>query len=1157
MKSFFALIALAASTLLAPTVYGGHLQSVGSKAVQKTEAGTASSRTTFQHPVLERWKNLEPITPEKSASLRKLAGELLSLSDAQVVAIIPEQTPLIHHHCPVCDQKEKKVDVLPQANKPFPGSFDPLHPDEVKCKTCGTVFPNQEFPANQTEVFQNMLGENIKVSYWEDTHGPRLYRDLKTGKAHRFYFRGTVDTARKLWLLPRMDALAQLYRSTRDERYARRLSLILDEFSKRYPHYLLTTDYAASYKTAKGGKPPFGFVDTRWGVRADGDLPADLLQMFDLAASSPSMDDAVKKQIVSGLFFDPLKRLELREIDSKDHNTGNECPLKQMVERALVLEDPERVHECYRLIREVPQYAVGCDGFYNQSAGYGSLFRLTFFEGARLLDGYSDPSGFVGKDGLHLENLQLIKQMEEFYYRLCTSPDLLRLPSGGWLSYDDSSPGFGSTWWSGVGESCRPLAGSSNVLLPGLRRAVLGSGTGDRQIQVALDFAEHGVNHGHRSGLTMQIYAFGHSLVDDFPYHKSVLRAYAERTIGHSTVLIDHQGQNGANTDGDVEFYMPLMDGVSAIRVDDTRAYGGVASHYARTLVLNAIDPDLPYVVDVFEVAGGTLHDYHLRSSSQHRSSASASLAVQPVPGLRPLLPEGETWSEPVAQRDSVGSGYGVIFDVAHSHINGPFQFTSACIDPWKAPSEGEKAGAVGAYFASPDSWADRPAIGIRHHVAVGPGYEFISAASPSLTEIGFYGTHGKPVDQWPRIPHRILRHKVQAGHSSTFVVVHEPYHHAPAIHSVTRLQTNDDNVVALRIEAAGRVDTFVYALGRRREIAVGGLRMSGRLGLVSNRTGQPLRACLIEGTALKADGVELKQNAADYSGAVSATERRWDGKGLNRIKVTSNPPLPPGDALRGTWMLVKLGPWTSAKGEDGQEGGGKRFSGATQAVEIDHVGTEDDGTWVFTRGDHGLDLHGNEVQEFYWPHRTFAGACSFIIPTATATHPRPLPPDPQPLCVKAGQPGPGGLKPGFRISVFDGDIRTAGKHKPVSESSMPKSDAKAVEARLRAIPLPGAIRVDGWLTVPADGVYTIHFGCMDEFRMSLGGQSFIETFRGRSLMPETRAVRLSKGCYQVTLECFRQNSSRVPVWLTADWEGPGIARTDFVSSLVIPIPNL
>jgi len=112
----------------------------------------------------------------------------------------------------------------------------------------------------------------------------------------------------------------------------------------------------------------------------------------------------------------------------------------------------------------------------------------------------------------------------------------------------------------------------------------------------------------------MQIYAYGHSLVDDFPYHKSVLRAYGAATVSHPTVVIDYKNRKAGIAPG-MWIVRSLMDGVAAIRVDDTRAYYGLATKYVRSLILNSIDPDMPYVVDLFEVAGGSTHDYMMRSS--------------------------------------------------------------------------------------------------------------------------------------------------------------------------------------------------------------------------------------------------------------------------------------------------------------------------------------------------------------------------------------------------------------------------------------------------------------------------------------------------------------------------------------------------------------
>jgi len=57
-------------------------------------------------------------------------------------------------------------------------------------------------------------------------------------------------------------------------------------------------------------------------------------------------------------------------------------PLKAIAERAFGVGRPDRVHIAYNLIRNVPHYATSFDAVFNQSLGYGSLFRLTFSRGA-------------------------------------------------------------------------------------------------------------------------------------------------------------------------------------------------------------------------------------------------------------------------------------------------------------------------------------------------------------------------------------------------------------------------------------------------------------------------------------------------------------------------------------------------------------------------------------------------------------------------------------------------------------------------------------------------------------------------------------------------------------------------------------------------------
>jgi hypothetical protein len=139
-------------------------------------------------------------------------------------------------------------------------------------------------------------------------------------------------------------------------------------------------------------------------------------------------------------------------------------------------------------------------------------------------------------------------------------------------------------------------------------------------------------------------------------------------------------------------------------------------------------------------------------------------------------------------------------------------------------------------------------------------------------------------------------------------------------------------------------------------------------------------------------------------------------------------------------------------------------------------------------------------------------------------------------------------LKPGVRLAYFKGSGHDVSVLTRVSEERLENVDAQT----LGSMEIPGAIRLEGYLRVPADGVYTIHFGAADEYRMTLEKVAILESFRGCSVMPEIRQVRLSAGLYAVTIECFR-GQRQMPPWFTADWEGPGLSRQSFIPSLSAP----
>jgi len=141
----------------------------------------------------------------------------------------------------------------------------------------------------------------------------------------------------------------------------------------------------------------------------------------------------------------------------------------------------------------------------------------------------------------------------------------------------------------------------------------------------------------------------------------------------------------------------------------------------------------------------------------------------------------------------------------------------------------------------------------------------------------------------------------------------------------------------------------------------------------------------------------------------------------------------------------------------------------------------------------------------------------------------------------------PAGLKPGMKVASFTGAGYDMKIRKLASETFLAKADEEALSLLMRTMKIPGAVRVEGYLQIPADGIYTFHFGVSDEYRMTLGGVPVIEAFRGQDLMPVTREVKLARGLYPVTLECFRMANERSQAWATTDWEGPGLSRRDFL----------
>jgi hypothetical protein len=829
-------------------------------------------------------------------------------------------------------------------------------------------------------------------------------------KGKRFALPGALASWQNGWVIQRLDALAKLYQLTRGEKYARRVALVLQRYAQVFPHYLVK-DFLTetlhdpsirhtqknSYVYVSTGGPfmrdgkevaerprepaasleptslPYGWTQSRWGWgRWGNDFPSDLLRICDLVYESPEFERLsrelgrdVRRAIVDDLFGNAVAYIQEFPFYYQLHNNAS-SHVGELIRAGRVLGQAEWVHFGYRWSREVlEQYAFSRDGAFAESPGYLYVFLATQEANFTALVGYSDPPGYIGKeDGLHLRNLGASGSLA-FLQKARVATESIRFPNGSSLPLGDNRHDEFVEPLYRPGARGTPLERSRHVLLPGYGHAVLGDGAGDRQVQAHLQFSSFtGVVHTHMDGLSLMLWAFGSELFTDVGYHKSKYRGYATTTLSHNTVVIDRTAQRGPNPKGSIMHYEPHLPGISLLQVDQRGAYEGIASRYRRTLLLNSRDLEAPYLVDVFEVRGGRMHDYALHGPTIFDSRAETTLPLQPMAGERPLLLPGEAWTD-----DTAKNPYGVFTKVQTGRADADFAVTFRLVDPYTLPAfhlnDRYHPGGSFHYAADPGAYRDRGEIGVRSHFPGGFGErQLFLAESPSLIRSGLSG--GDLTEKLKR-PSLLLRREAAEGLSSVFVAVHEPYYGHPKLTSVKRLPTENDAGVALEIESEGRMDTILLSLEGVQTIKAGTATMTGRAALLTTTREGKTGAFLMGGKELQSGPLRLEARVAEYRGTVQSVASKWDGAEANAFATSA--PLPAGEALRGSWILVALG-----------------TEGAGEAFEIDRIESRGAQNWIHLTDDPRLRMQGETTSEIFFPRRKFRGPNAFTIHTRAAS---------------------------------------------------------------------------------------------------------------------------------------------------------------------------
>ena len=287
----------------------------------------------------------------------------------------------------------------------------------------------------------------------------------------------------------------------------------------------------------------------------------------------------------------------------------------------------------------------------------GGLSRA--FETVR---GYTDPPGYTHpKTGRRFDKLDP-EQAAPFWATVQTAPARIAFPDQSRLPVHDS--------WARLSLG-RLRERTRSVIMPAFGHAALGRGVGADQMQAHLHFSG-AYGHAHCDSLNLILWAKEREMLPDIGYTWSQMRSWTTSSLGHNLVVVDRQNQNTARSDGNLLQYFPEVEGVGIVEAEGANAYRDMIGldMYRRMLVMIPVSEQDAYVVDVFRVRGGRIHDWTLHGDATEDTIASTSLALT---GERAnLLEVGEQGEEPTSVTDP-SNPYGMVRDVRSATTNEGF----------------------------------------------------------------------------------------------------------------------------------------------------------------------------------------------------------------------------------------------------------------------------------------------------------------------------------------------------------------------------------------------------------------------------------------------------------------------------------------------------
>jgi hypothetical protein len=881
----------------------------------------AGQALDLPRPVMD-WQ----VDPARRDAYEAATERVMAMSEAETLAFVPQWTLVQYCECPKCYGGV-------EGNGIFTWTID--RPAEMTCRFCQTVFPNADYPETARLTGRNLLGEEITLPYHEGS---------QNGAPH--FLSTHLQLLRRAWLLSQVDALARAYAVTQKEPYARRVAMILDAFAERYPHYPVMQNLPRRI-AFREQRAPWPWDSGRWNFFHN-NIPIALLPAYDLVYASPELDRLsqergydVRERIERDFLKPSCEEIMLRT-DHVNNCVGYDLRSAAILGR--IIGEPRYVHWAFGWMRRNLAEGFMRDGFWKEGThSYHAMAVGGLTYAFEALKGYSDRPGYVDiEDGTRFDGLDPERAFP--FWGLCKhAPEALAAPTGIAATFHDTHP---------YERRAAVREATVSALLPAVGHAALGRGRGEDQLQAQLHFSG-GHGHQHHDNLTFTLWAKGKEMLPDLGYTWTQMRCWTTSTVAHNTVVIDRRDQGGHPSDGNLLAFHPgdLADPESLepslVEADGKLGYSGIEGIdlYQRALLLIPVSAADAYVVDVFRVRGGRLHDWALHGDADEDVTAACSLPLgEPQPNL--LLPD-ETWVEP-QQEAHTYPPYGMLRNMRPAGADGAFQLDF--------------------------SYAGEPVRGYRLHMLPCGGAELWLGRAPSVRRMG-QGSKGdmrKAYDYW--MPMALLRREGPAPLVGVYTAVHEPWSERPFIDAVQplALAPSGEFAMALQVRHGDAVDTILSTndvAPYPERTTASGIAVRGRVAVVRQTPGQPTRAWLFDGERVEGEGFALTAEGTELAGELVGSTREADGGLENALITKAKAPAAAGlGPVEGRWIIVEYP------------------NGLTQGYELARSEERGGRTLLVTRQDHGLRIMGQQVEETYAPLRRMEGQCRFRLAAMAST---------------------------------------------------------------------------------------------------------------------------------------------------------------------------